>query len=71
MVTVAHGGRWRVPIRRAARAGNGSYICEETAKGRIDGIRRTKERRFADLVDAVSLDLRIALNGSGLLGLFR
>jgi HJR/Mrr/RecB family endonuclease len=46
------------------------YICAGTIEERIDSILREKRKLFQDIVDDVSLDLRLALNESELFGLF-
>jgi hypothetical protein len=47
-----------------------TYTCEGTIEERIDGLLRDKQVLFDELVDGVSLDLRAALSGEDLFGLF-
>lgn len=46
------------------------YICAGTIEERIDSILREKRKLFQDIVDDVSLDLRLALTEKELFGLF-
>jgi len=47
-----------------------TYTCEGTIEERIDEILRRKQGLFDELIDQVSIDLRAALTGEELFGLF-
>src|SRR5581483_132565 len=47
-----------------------AYTCEGTIEERIDALLREKQVLFDELVDEVTLDLRAALTGEELFGLF-
>ncbi|MBI3966628.1 MAG: DEAD/DEAH box helicase [Chloroflexi bacterium] len=46
------------------------YVCEDTIEEQIDEILRRKQRLFDEVVDDVTIDLRLALTGEELFGLF-
>ena len=79
---VVHFDRWWNPAverqaeARSHRLGQAlpvnvyTYTCEDTIEERIESLLRDKQRLFDELVDGVSLDLRAALSGQELFGLF-
>jgi len=46
------------------------YICEDTIEERIDQILQDKQRLFEEIVDDVSIDLKVHLTANELFGLF-
>jgi SNF2 family DNA or RNA helicase len=47
-----------------------AYVCEDTIEQRIDIILRNKQQLFDRVVDDVTIDLRSALSGEELFGIF-